>query len=370
MDFKELKNKNWYPYTVATCSAVLFAFLLMHLDFIGNLLGFIWKIICPLVIGAIIAYMIDPIARFFERKVFPKFEKFPMGRKTSVAISCVLVFGGLFLLFVSFIPSLVRSITILIGNIDTYEEMITEFMQSHGFDNAQTEKNLSAIIGKIKENVPEITKNMLESTTQMGGAFGNFGLGCILAVYFLLYKERIVIWVIGITKKIVKEEKYKEFSDFCRRCNTILLKYISCTLLDGLIVGVSNAIFMLIFKIPFVALISVIVGVTNLLPTFGPMIGGAIGCIILVLLNPGYAVLFLIFTIIIQTVDGYIIKPKFFGNSLGVSSLWILIAIICGGKVFGMVGVLFAIPFAAIVQYSLEENLFPKVKEERKIKHM
>ena len=157
-----------------------------------------------------------------------------------------------------------------------------------------------------------------------------------------------------------------EFVGFCRRCDTILLKYLSCSLLDALFIGVSNALFMLIFRIPNVALISVLVGVTNLAPTFGPLIGGAIGFIILGLLNPGYGILFLIFTFIIQTLDGYVVKPKLYGDSLGVSSLWILIAIICGGKIFGVVGVLLAIPFAAIVQYLMEEILFPKVREERK----
>ncbi len=92
---------------------------------------------------------------------------------------------------------------------------------------------------------------------------------------------------------------------------------------------------------------------------------GAVGFIILALVNPGDGILFLIFTGIIQTIDGYVVKPKLYGDSLGVSSLWILIAIICGGKMFGVVGVLLAIPFAAIVQYLLEEILFPKVKEER-----
>lgn len=173
------------------------------------------------------------------------------------------------------------------------------------------EKNLSTIVAKIKELVPILTKDVVDASPNMGGRFGNIGLGCILAIYFLLYKKRIVPWIVGVCKKVIRKESYQEFIGFCERCDTILLKYISCTLLDGLIVGVSNAVFMLVFRIPFVALISVIVGVTNLLPTFGPMVGGVIGFIILILLKPSYAFLFLIFTLIIQTIDGYVIKPKF-----------------------------------------------------------
>lgn len=368
MNFKDLRNRNWYPYTIATCSAVILAFLLKNIDLLGNLFAFVWRIICPLVVGAIIAYMMDPIARALEKKVFPKFKKANLGRKTSVALTCVIVYGSLFILFASLVPSLLRSISVLFGNIDGYEKNIVEFFQSHGVDDAQMEKNLSTIVAKIKALVPILTKDVADASPNMVGRFGNIGLGCILAIYFLLYKKRIVPWIVGVCKKVIHKESYQEFIGFCERCDTILLKYISCTLLDGLIVGVSNAVFMLVFRIPFVALISVIVGVTNLLPTFGPMVGGVIGFIILILLKPSYAFLFLIFTLIIQTIDGYVIKPKFFGNSLGVSSLWILIAIICGGKMFGVVGVLLAIPFAAIIQYLLEEILFPKVKEERKTK--
>lgn len=248
------------------------------------------------------------------------------------------------------------------------EQTITGFLKAHGFEDEQIEKNLSSFIAAIKGIVLNFTKNVVGETPQVGGNLGNVGLGCILAIYFMLYKKRIVPWIIGICQKIIRKERYQHFVNFCSRCNAILLKYISCTLLDGLFVGVSNAIFMLICRIPYVALISVIVGVTNLLPTFGPLVGGAIGFIILILTKPSYAFLFLVFTIIIQTIDGYIVKPKFFGNTLGVSPLWILIAIICGGKIFGVGGVFLAIPFAAIVQYLLEEILFPKVKEERKHK--
>lgn len=370
MNLKDIRNRNWYPYTVATCSAVLLAFLLKNIDLIGSFFAFIWTIICPLVAGAIIAYMMDPIARAWERTLYNKTGRSRTRRTTAVVLTCVLVYGSVFVLFVSLMPSLLKSITVLIGNIDGYEKTIIEALQNHGFDDVQLEKNIASIAAKIKELVPAFTKDMLQSTPNMGRSFGNIGLGCILAIYFLLYKKRIVPWISGVCRKLVPRDSYGEFIGFCRRCDTILLKYISCTLLDGLFVGLSNAVFMLIFRIPFVALISVIVGVTNLLPTFGPMVGGVIGFVILVLAKPGYAFLFLIFTMIIQTIDGYVVKPKFFGNSLGVSSLWILIAIICGGKMFGVVGVLLAIPFAAIVQYLLEEILFPKVKEERSRKQL
>ena len=365
MNLRDMKNRNWYPYTVAACAAVLLSFFLKHLNLIGTFFTFVWKIISPLVAGAIIAYIMDPVARFFENKTVFKSKKYKIGRNAAVALACVIIFGGLFLLFALLTPSIISSITSLVGNIDDYETAVITFLKKWDFDSEKVSSSIAVLVKKLKELVPILTQNILESSSEMSGTFANIGLGYILAVYFMLYKKSILPWISGFFEKIIREENYHEFTGFCTRCNTILLKYLSCSLLDALFIGISNAVFMLIFRIPNVALISVLVGVTNLAPTFGPLIGGAIGFIILVLVNPGYGILFLIFTGIIQTIDGYVVKPKIYGDSLGVSSLWILIAIICGGKMFGVVGVLLAIPFAAIVQYLLEEILFPKVREER-----
>lgn len=344
-------------------------FFLKHLDLIGTFFSFIWKIISPLVAGAIIAYMIDPIARFFERRSSKKKKMRKMSRNGAIALSCVLVFGGLFLLFAILTPSIIGSVTSLTGNIDNYEQTVLAFSKRWGLGGERFSATVAVIIKKLKDWVPVLTHNMLKSSSKMSGTLANIGVGCILGVYFMIYKKSILPWISGFFRKVIPADDYQKFTGFCERCNTILLKYLSCSLLDALFIGVANAIFMLVFRIPNVALISVLVGVTNLAPTFGPLIGGIIGFIILALVNPGYGVLFLIFTCVIQTIDGYVVKPKIYGNSLGVSSLWILIAIICGGKVFGVVGVLLAIPFAAIVQYLLEEILFGKIGRTSHRKH-
>ncbi|MCI6637735.1 MAG: AI-2E family transporter, partial [Lachnospiraceae bacterium] len=154
---------------------------------------------------------------------------------------------------------------------------------------------------------------------------------------------------------------------FWNHCNTIMIRYIVGELLDALIIGLSNFVFFLIVGLPYNLLISVVVGVTNLAPTFGPIVGGVVGAFILVLNNPWHALWFIIFTIILQTIDGYVIKPKLFGNTLGVSSVWILVCIIVGGRMFGVPGILLAIPFAAISDY-VYNNYILVVLENRKSK--
>ena len=129
-------------------------------------------------------------------------------------------------------------------------------------------------------------------------------------------------------------EKADGVMEFIRRCNAILMSYLGLSLLESLIVGVINALFMLLCGMQYIGLISVIVAVTNLIPNFGPIIGGVIGAFILLLVNPIHALMFIVSCIVLQFVDGYILEPKLFTGSLGVSGLLILIAGIVLGDIF------------------------------------
>ncbi len=165
-------------------------------------------------------------------------------------------------------------------------------------------------------------------------------------------------------KALLSDRLYDEGTEFFRQCYNIIIRYVGSDLLDGLIIAVINFIFMTIVRLPYPLLISFIVGVTNLAPTFGPIIGGILGAFILLLVNPWYALWFVLFTIVLQTLDGYVIKPKLFGDTFGVPPMWILIMIVLGGRIFGFWGIMLAIPVTAIISY-LYDN-FIRVKIDRK----
>ncbi|MBP5652482.1 MAG: AI-2E family transporter, partial [Lachnospiraceae bacterium] len=128
------------------------------------------------------------------------------------------------------------------------------------------------------------------------------------------------------------------------------------------------ALFMMIMRMQYVGMISVVVALTNLIPTFGPIFGGVVGAFILLMVKPWHALAFIIFTLVLQTVDGYIIKPNMFGDSLGVSGLLILVTIITGGKMFGVPGILLSIPFAAILDFVYKDYILVKLRENREKK--
>ena len=168
-----------------------------------------------------------------------------------------------------------------------------------------------------------------------------------------------------LLRALMSQKWYDIVTNFMARCNYILVRYIVFSLLDGAIVGGATAVFMAITGMQYVGLISVVCGVTNLIPSFGPIIGGAIGGFILLLVNPWHALMFLVFTGVLQTLDGYVIKPKLFGDSLGVSGLLILISIVLFGNIFGIVGILLAIPLAAIMDFTYEEGILPLLEVRR-----
>ena len=192
-------------------------------------------------------------------------------------------------------------------------------------DFSQFMSSITDSLAAILRSLPGRIGDVVSTSYSIGAGVASFIISCILAIYFLADKERIKKGLKRLLKALISEPRYRSTADFYRRCNEILLRYIGGDLLDGLVVGVVNWLFMTIMRMPYGVLISVIVGVTNLAPTFGPIIGAAIGSLILLMINPWYALWFLIFTIVLQTIDGYIIKPKLFGSALGVSSVSILI---------------------------------------------
>ncbi len=373
---KKFFKQKWVSYTIATCSAVVLYLLLSNQGFLLGALSAIFKIIKPVISGIIVAYVFNPLANLFDRKVFYKLKNKKTSWKLSVAFALIVLALGVTLLCFALIPQLADSVSTLIGNMGMYVETLQDLLKS--FESGSTGKlfglDLSGIAtfgDELLDNIANYFKDNMDSVVMTSSSIGKGVLDAviafILAIYFLLDKHRITAGVNRFISLLMKDERYNKWADFFNRCNKILIRYIGVDVVDGIIVGVVNFLFMIIMRMPYAALISVIVGITNLAPTFGPIVGAVIGAFILVLVNPWYALWFLIFTIILQTIDGYILKPRLFGESLGVSALMVLISIIIGGRLFGVIGILFAIPFAAIIDFVWKDYVIKKL-EERKAK--
>ncbi len=365
MKWFKWRDTKWGSYTFALCAAVLFMAVLNHLGGIFRGISTFIGFFTPVIYGLILAYIMDFFVKGLENRLRKHMGE--KGARILAVILNVLVVILLFtLLFVALIPSLVESITDIVTNWTTYEEQLTTFVQkiatnanSRGaqIDAADINDKLNQVMGKISGYFSANYSTIISKVTSLGSQVFTWVLAFIIAIYFLMAKKDLLKGSKKMYHIIVPENVHQKSSTAFHRINMIFNKYIVCEIVDAFIVGGANAVFMLIAQMPYVPLISVVVGVTNLAPTFGPIAGALIGSFILILVKPTAVIPFLIFTIIIQTIDGYIIKPKFYGGALSVPSVWVLVAIIVLGRMFGVVGILLAIPVAAIITYWLRDMM-------------
>ena len=368
---KNWREDRWEANTIAACSAVILYVVLMNIGGIWKGFTSIFSVVSPVILGAVIAYVIDPFTVLIQRTILKKVKSEKWNRRWGVLISLLALLALVTILLLSLIPQLFDSISTFMNNIEKYSDSYDDFsaiLMSLPFELPPAlqgaASSLDGLINSLITLIKSHQGDLLNASMNIGSNIMIWDLSIILAIYFLLAKKPIIIGFKRFFSAVLSEKKNRHFRDFLRRCNDILVRYIAFDLVDGLIVGIINWIFMMITGLPYAVLISVVVGVTNLAPTFGPIVGGVVGAFSLVLVNPGYAICFLIFTLILQTVDGYILKPKLFGDSLGISSVLILVSIIILGRIFGVVGVLLSIPIAAIVDF-MYRDLFLKPLEDR-----
>jgi predicted PurR-regulated permease PerM len=266
------------------------------------------------------------------------------------------------------IPQLISSLSGFIGKFDEYAASLIGFLGTLGVSTASlgslesmTANALSAIQDFISKNAGSI----LGVAAGAGKGILTIGIALILSVYLMLSKKSVLAGVARLLRGLLKQKRYDGMVVFLKRCDDIFIHFVVYSLLESVIVGGVNFLFMLVMGMQYAGLISVVVGVCNLIPTFGPVIGGAIGAFILLLVNPIHALIFIAFTVGLQFVDGYILKPKIFGGSLGISGLLILVAVIVGGNMFGVLGMLLAIPAAAILDIVYKDYLLPFIEKDR-----
>ena len=371
---KEWLQQKWFGNTIAICAGVVLFVLLEHLGGIFGVIGSFFRFLSPVVIGAAIAYVIDPLARLFEHYLFGNLKKWQLRRMLAVTLALVLILVLVITLMTYLVPQLADSISQFIENLDDYSQSFKNFI--HGVSNKFPKLPIDA--DKITGWVDDLTDNvvkwvsdnkelLLSKGLDFGSGLITFLLGAILAIYFLFGKYFMLAGAKRFMRATMQEKKYNSSLNFFNRCNKIMTRYVAYDVLDGIIIGITNGIFMWIMNMPYAVLISFVVGVTNLAPTFGPLVGALIGGLILLLVNPLDALIFLIFTLALQTVDGYILKPRLFGNSLGVSSVVILVFIIVGGRMFGIMGVLLSIPFAAIADFVYHDYILLRLEKKKGI---
>lgn len=360
--------------SVSICLVVFF--LLFRSAELGQFLGELGDILTPLIIGSVIAYLLNPIVNFLDRLFTKLFLRINIATQKAQNLSLYLsVFLSLsiFLFFVYFLislilPELYQNIKNFASNFDDYIDIITKWFSNLKIfeDNPALYSNLSSTLDKMLHSIEEwLSTSLLTSLSDIlsGLTFRIIGIfnvvfdlvvGLIISIYILLSKRKYVAKVKRFAYVIFKPENANTALKIASKCNRIFGGFISGKLLDSLIIGILCFIGMTVFNMPYAILISVIVGVTNIIPFFGPFIGAVPSALLILLSDPTnfkQVIVFAIFILCLQQFDGNILGPKILGDSTGISALMVVISISIGGGFFGFMGMLLGVPTFAVLSY-------------------
>ena len=358
------KNKSWYPYTIAICSGVALYVLLTHFsDLWDSILTFIGYF-SPVLWGCAIAYIINPLSKLYGRSIFKGVRNGKAQVFASNTLAFLTVVVALIYIMVLLVPELISSVQAFVTNMDKYMASLNGLLNHMGLSGHELGFSKWTVSSEeLLKNVSDYVRldmdDILATSADAGKGMLQWLIAFLLSIYLLANKRHIKNGIRRFLKALLKENQFENTHVYLNRSNNILSRFVVFNLLDALLVGIVNMIFMVIMGMPYAGLVSVVVAVTNLVPTFGPFVGAGIGAFILLLVKPWYALAFLIFTLVLQLIDGYIIKPKLFGGSLGVPAFWVLIAIVVSGKMFGIIGILLSIPLVAILHFTYNDYFLP-----------
>ncbi|MBQ5320648.1 MAG: AI-2E family transporter [Oscillospiraceae bacterium] len=362
-------------YVILTACAIgLILGMLWNFSLVSAAIGTLISVLSPFIIGFVLAYLLLPIVNFFEKICFEKIKpmktKRKLNRVLSVVISYLLLIAFLVLFAYVVVPELYSSLLEILSNLDNYAESVTAWMQNM-FDSNPA---LIKIVDEAAVYMTDISETIIEAVLPyLGGvATGvvvgvkNIVVGLIVAFYMLLRHEMFTAQIKKITYAIFSSKTAERMVEVTNLTNKAFSGYVSGQLIDSVMIAIITYLVMLIFGWPYPMLIAVIIGVTNILPFFGPFIGGIPSFIIILLINPWQAISFGIFIIILQQIDGNIIAPRILSKSVGMSAIWVVFAIIVGGGLFGFIGMVLGVPMFSVI-YTLFKEFISKRLEKKNL---
>ena len=359
---------------ITFCCCILFFFIIYRYNGFTDFWKKLTQILQPVIIGLVVAYLLNPLMRWVDRKMLGilikrmKNEEKAKNLARGLAITASLLFlvGIIVLLLAAIVPSILQSIQGVVTTLPSEVKSLIAWIN----DFAKGDSQVADIAERVITEASNFFENWMKNTfipqaevyiaSVTSGViltvkfFINIVVGLIISVYVMANQEKFA----GQAKKIIfaifKPVRANVIVKTIRKSNEIFGGFISGKILDSAIIGVLAYIVLAIMKMPDTVLVAVIIGVTNIIPFFGPFIGAIPSFIIIVLQNPMQGLYFLIFVNILQQIDGNIIGPKILGNSTGLSSFWVVFAILVFGGLWGFPGMLLGVPIMAVIYYIIQ----------------
>ena len=357
---------------------IIFAFI--YIKTIGSFLAYLINIFMPFIIGIFIAFILNVLLNFVENKLFKKLNNknyktwSKLKRPVSVIITFIIIITIIVFILGLLIPQLQNTVSLFTKNFDTYKEQTIEILNNFGI-NSESINNYSTSINNLKNEITSYINNNRNEIMQITigvassflGSITSIIIGIVFAIYILLKKEDLSRQFKKILKAYLPEKYERRIEEIANLSNITFGNFISGQCLESLIIGLLCFIGMLILQIPYASTISVLVGFTALIPIFGAFIGTFIGAFLIFMVEPFKALIFIIFIIILQQLEGNIIYPKVVGKSVGLPSIWVMVAVTIGASLYGVLGMILSVPLCSILYSIIKTDVNLKIEEKNKV---
>ena len=365
---------------ITAAAIIIFFFIIYRFKGLTDFIDTFTTVIRPFIFGAVMAYLMNPIMMFFEKRMIPFFAKRSKNIKktnrrirTVTTLISLLALLGIMMLFISMVmPKLAETSNDLIDNLNEKIEGVLDWANDitggkyeDTLMDAKNEENIEIGVAAVTKWVrsylsvgedDDIMATIARWGLSASRLIFNFFLGCVIAVYILMSKDQFKGQIKKIIYGIFPTEAGNNIVSFIRKSNKIFYGFVIGKLIDSLIIGCLCYVCMLIMRMPYAVLSSVIIGMTNFIPVFGPYFGAVPTVFIIFVTEPIKGIYFLIFIIVLQQIDGNIIGPKILGDSTGIPSFWVVAGIVAGGGFFGLPGMLLGVPTMAVI-YNLFRDI-------------
>lgn len=361
-------------YFLVIAASIVFYFALLRAT---NLTDVFWKIIDvlkPILYGLVIAYLLNPIVKkvdhyfipFLEKKLKNEQKAAKLSRATGIFLAIIVFFVIIIALFSMLIPELYKSVRDMVitlpGQLNDFVADLNELYSNHSAAGNLVKAGISEgaqmfqtwlrtdLLPRANDLMSSLTVGVLNILRELFNAL----IGVIVSVYILFSKEKFVRQTKKTVYAVLSFHNANVLLHLTRKSNEIFGGFIIGKIIDSAIIGVLCFIGISLLDMPYVMLVSVIVGVTNVIPFFGPYIGAIPSALLILLSDPVKGIYFIIFIFLLQQLDGNFIGPKILGNSTGLSAFWVIFSILLGGGLFGFLGMLMGVPTFAVIYYIVQ----------------
>lgn len=366
MKFKTRKD---ILFIISYVAIIIFA--LVNFEKIVTAFNYVINILSPFIVGALLAFILNVLIKFIETKIFGKIKKGKVWKKIKrpISITVSLILVGLIIYFVMnlLVPQLRNSVSLFTDTLPEYKEDIVNILEKFDVEETTVSKvgeyldNFTKVITDyIKGNSKDVLSITTEVATSIISIVSKGIISIVFAIYIIAQKETLKRQVDKLMNAYLKPKVSNKIRDIAVMSNKTFSNFVTGQCLEAIIFGLLCFFGMLILRLPYASTISVVIGFTALIPVFGAIIGTILGAFLILMVSPVKAIIFVVFVIVLQQLEGNLIYPKIVGKSIGLPGMWVLFSVTIGASIAGIWGMLIATPL-----FSVLYSIFSKTVNDR-----